>query len=73
MNGREVAKRIKTICEERRVTKTLFVIFTGWGDQLDEKTELEEFGIDAVIAKPLEPSRLRTIVEELARSHLAEG
>jgi two-component system, cell cycle sensor histidine kinase and response regulator CckA len=73
IGGWEVGRNIKQICEERRVPKVPFILLTGWGGQLDEKTKLEESGVDAVVEKPLDPYRLRSVIEDLGQKRSAQA
>ncbi len=66
MNGWEVGARIKTLCAERRIPKLPFILLTGWGGQLEERTKMAESGVDAVVEKPLDPTRLQSVILELA-------
>ncbi len=65
MNGWEVGKGIKAICEERRMPKAPFILLTGWGGQSAEKAKMAESGVDAVVEKPLDPSRLAFLIQQL--------
>jgi len=67
INGWEVGKSIKDLCEQRGVPKVPFILLTGWGGQLRETTKMEESGVDAVVEKPMDPSRLRMVIQELAQ------
>jgi len=64
LSGMEVAKSIK---EKNPSIPVLLV--TGWGDQLDP-SQVKEFGIDAVVAKPFRIGDiLEAIRQTLSRSH----
>jgi len=67
MYGWEVGKSVKLFYEERRMLKVPFIWLTGWGGQSEEDTRMAHSGVDAVVEKPLDPARLRTLVEELGR------
>jgi two-component system, cell cycle sensor histidine kinase and response regulator CckA len=66
MNGWEVGARIKHLCAERGIPKLPFILLTGWGGQLEERAKMRESGVDAVVEKPLDPSRLQSVILELA-------
>jgi CheY-like chemotaxis protein len=65
IDGWEVGRRIKSMCEKRGIGKVPFVLLTGWGGQLDLKDRIEESGIDAVLQKPLDTLKLLSIVNRL--------
>lgn len=65
MSGWEVGKRMKQICEERGTPKAPFVLLTGWAGQLDQETMIVECGVDAVVKKPVDSERLRSLIQEL--------
>ncbi len=73
MNGWEVGKQVKLICEERRIPKVPFILLTGWGGQSAKKGKMEESGVDVVVEKPLDPERLLALVEELIRGRSPGG
>ncbi len=64
-NGWEVARTVKQICHERQIPKTPFVVFTGWDDQTHEKEEITESGVDAVVQKPVEITKLLEVIREV--------
>jgi PAS domain S-box-containing protein len=53
INGWEVGKRIRSLCEERGIPKTPFILLTGWGGQKTEAENIAESGVDAVAEKPV--------------------
>lgn len=65
MNGRQVAGEIKRICLQRGIDKPLFILLTGWGGQIEEDTDIAEYGIDAILEKPVEMGKILQIIEEL--------
>ena len=58
MNGYEVGKAVRTICRERGVPKTPFILLTGWDVKAEEQEKLIECGIDAILKKPLDNRKL---------------
>jgi CheY-like chemotaxis protein len=65
MDGWEVGKAIKGICEKSGKPKVPFILLTGWGAQLGEEARIVESGVDAVLEKPLDLSRLHTVIHDL--------
>jgi two-component system, cell cycle sensor histidine kinase and response regulator CckA len=66
-SGWEVGKKIKEICAERSTAKTPFIILTGWGGQILEKDKITESGVDFVLEKPVDISKLLTAIQEAVR------
>ncbi len=64
-NGWEVGKRIRSICSERKVSKTPFILLTGWGGQKAEAEKIAESGVDAVVEKPINMVNIREIIREI--------
>jgi two-component system, cell cycle sensor histidine kinase and response regulator CckA len=65
MNGWEVGRQIKTMCEERGMAKTPFILLTGWGDQEEESQRVDECGVDRVIEKPLDITKILAVVRDV--------
>lgn len=63
MNGWDVGKAIKSYCEEKNAVKPPFIILTGWADQSGEKEKMEQSGVDAVVEKPVDISRLLEVIK----------
>ena len=51
MNGWQVASVIKSICAEKGVPKTPFVLITGWDRQVNEDKMAAQNGVDAIVRK----------------------
>jgi CheY-like chemotaxis protein len=68
MNGWEVGRRIKKVCEDNEVPKPPFVLLTGWGRQASEDAKMIESGVDAVVEKPVPLDRLLQILGQLVGS-----
>jgi PAS domain S-box-containing protein len=70
MNGYEVGKAVRTICRERGIPKTPFILLTGWDVKAQEQDKLVESGVDAILKKPLDARKLLAhiskIVEKVA-------
>ncbi|MBI5570837.1 MAG: response regulator [Desulfomonile tiedjei] len=73
MNGWEVGKSIKDMSAQQGVPKVPFILLTGWGGQLRETTKMKEAGVDAVVEKPMDPSRLRSVIQELAQGRSSKS
>jgi response regulator RpfG family c-di-GMP phosphodiesterase len=58
MNGYEVGKAVRTICRERGIPKTPFILLTGWDVKPEEQEKLIECGVDAILKKPLDTKKL---------------
>lgn len=65
MDGWEVAQHVRTHCQLRGVPKTPFVLLTGWGEQVEENPRVEECGVDRVVSKPVEISKLLEILKDV--------
>jgi CheY-like chemotaxis protein/anti-sigma regulatory factor (Ser/Thr protein kinase) len=65
MNGWQVAKAIKTRCEERGVPKTPFILLTGWGHQIDEERKIAENGVEEVMRKPVSLTRVEEVIQQV--------
>jgi len=65
MNGWEVGKAVRTICQERGIPKTPFILLTGWGEQTLEQEKIVESGVDAVVTKPLNIGRLMLTISDV--------
>ena len=66
MDGWEVSKAVKDSCEKRSVAKTPFIMLTGYTEEMELCTNLEERGVDRVVNKPVDIKGLIKLVEELA-------
>ncbi|GEM_PF-1765160 len=66
INGWEVGKRIKRICQQKGWAKPLIAICTGWGAEVRSDREKISTGVDLVVAKPISiPNLLGSIGEIL--------
>jgi signal transduction histidine kinase len=63
MSGWKVARAVREL-DRQRGQKTYFALITGWGTQLDPK-EIEESGVDLVVAKPIKMDKLLDLVSEV--------
>ncbi|HTY26123.1 MAG TPA: PAS domain S-box protein [Desulfomonilaceae bacterium] len=67
MNGWEVGKKIRALCEDRGIPKPPIILLTGWGAQVEEKNKMSESGVDAVVEKPVDMARLLEAIRRFAR------
>ena len=65
MNGWDVGKAIRSICQEKGITKPPFILLTGYGGQELEKEKIAESGVDAVVAKPIDRATVLATVQEI--------
>jgi PAS domain S-box-containing protein len=66
MKGWDVGKAIRSVCQEKGITKPPFILLTGWGAQEQEKEKIAESGTDAVVAKPIDSAPLLATIQEIA-------
>lgn len=67
MSGWQVASIVKSICREKGVPKTPFVLITGWGAQVGEDEMAAQSGVDAVVEKPIDILGLLEVISEVVR------
>ena len=67
MNGWQVASVIKSICREKGMPKTPFVLITGWGGQVAEDKMAAQSGVDAIVEKPIDILGLLEVIGEVVR------
>ena len=74
MNGYEVGKAVRAICQERGIPKTPFILLTGWDVKAQEQDKIIESGVDAILKKPLDAKNLLAdiskVVERVAPKDL---
>ena len=61
MNGYDAARRIR---EQRWGKGMILVALTGWGQE-EDKDQATEAGFDRHFTKPMDPSVLEELIEEL--------
>lgn len=71
MNGWEVGKKIRSMCKERGVPKTPFVLLTAWSGQEMEEEKMERSGVDAVVGKPLRIGNILEVIREVCEKNQA--
>jgi CheY-like chemotaxis protein len=69
MTGWEVGSAIKSICEKRGMPKTPFILLTGWGGQSLEPDKISDCGVDGVLEKPIDFSRVVQMINDLIQRH----
>ncbi|MBI5252009.1 MAG: response regulator [Desulfomonile tiedjei] len=67
MNGWQVGKAIKKACQERGIPKPLFLMLTGWSEELDREDRLADSGVDRVVEKPVDMPNLIKVIRELVQ------
>lgn len=67
MDGWEIFRSIRTMCEADDVPKPLFILVTGYGGHTLDKSRIEECGIDEVLDKPIASEKLLAAIAELVR------
>jgi two-component system, sensor histidine kinase len=65
MNGWEVGKTVKEFCKKSGILKPRFILLTGWDDQGHDKEKISESGVDAVIQKPVDMTKLLEIIRDV--------
>ncbi len=65
LNGWQVGKAIKKICKDKGVPKTPFILLTGWAGQFDEEQKMIESGVDAIVEKPVDITKLVEIIRDV--------
>lgn len=65
MNGWQVGKAVKDLCEEIGTSKPAFIILTGWENQSQDKEKITESGVDAVVQKPVEITKLLEAIRQV--------
>ena len=71
LDGLEVSRRIKKICEEEAIPKTPFVLLTGQSEReeidQDDGEAMADCGVDAIVGKPADIPELLEVAEKLLR------
>lgn len=65
INGLQVGKTVKKFCEESGIPKPGFIVLTGWSGMEQDKDEMHESGIDAVLEKPINMIRLLEFIRNI--------
>jgi two-component system, cell cycle sensor histidine kinase and response regulator CckA len=67
MDGQEVCRNIARLCEQKGRPRPYAVILTGWGGALEDRQRAMESGIDTIMEKPVELTRLLELVQMIIR------
>ena len=70
ISGWEVAKTVKMICEAKQISKTPFLLLTGWGGQSLDPDEIVKSGIDGVLEKPIDVPKLFKMIRKVINKRL---
>ncbi len=65
MNGWEVARRIKQGSLEKGRQKPVFILLTGWGNQIGDNDKMTVSGVDAIIQKPVDIPALKEVITRM--------
>ncbi len=72
LNGWQVARAVKDICDKKGVRKVPFILRAGGLENLEKDRRIAECGVDRILSSSFDLSRLPVIVLELAREHLKQ-
>ncbi len=67
MNGWQVASAIKSICAEKGMPKTPFVLITGWDREATEDSMAAQSGVDVIVQKPIDILELLEVISDVVR------
>lgn len=65
MDGWEVGKAIMKACKQKGISKTPFVLLTGWGYDQGYQERRAASGVDVIIEKPIEIPELLEILKNI--------
>jgi PAS domain S-box-containing protein len=65
VNGWQVGKEFKELCEARSVKKPPFIILTGWAGQIESDEKIAQCGVDSIMEKPAQVRVLIRTISEL--------
>ena len=65
MSGWEVGSMVRSICREKGIPKTPFILLTGWGGQSLPRGKIAESGIDSVLEKPVDRPKLFGTIQKV--------
>ncbi len=68
ISGWEVGRIVRDCCRQKACPKTPFILLTGWGGQSFEAVRISESGVDAILEKPIDISRLFEIIRKIVSS-----
>ncbi len=64
VNGFDVSLFIKKYSEENNIKKPIFILYTGWGNNISEENK-KLYYIDYVFNKPLMPKQFETVINDI--------
>ncbi|MFH0957765.1 MAG: response regulator, partial [Pseudomonadota bacterium] len=67
MSGWDVGWMVRSICRDKGIPKTPFVLLTGWAGQSLDRELIEQSGIDGVLEKPVDVPRLFEMIRRVVR------
>ena len=73
INGWQVASAIKSICAEKGMPKTPFVLITGWDGEANEDSMAAQSGVDAIVRKPIDILKLLEVIHEVVSEEFSAG
>ncbi|MCX5874252.1 MAG: AAA family ATPase [Deltaproteobacteria bacterium] len=71
MSGWEVGRMVKTICQEKQISKTPFLLLTGWGGQSLGDDNIAESGVDGILEKPVDVPKLFEMIRKVVSCRFA--
>jgi two-component system CheB/CheR fusion protein len=73
MDGWEVAKLITESCARRKIPKPVFILLTGWSSEPSIAEKALAYGVDKIITKPIEITKLLNVLKELTGKERSSG
>jgi CheY-like chemotaxis protein len=71
MSGWEVGRMVKIICQEKQISKTPFLLLTGWGGQSLGDNNIAESGVDGILEKPVDVLKLFEMIRKVVSCRFA--
>jgi len=68
MTGWDLGKEIMRLCNTRKIPKVPFILLTGWGNQQGEEQKIIESGVDEVVMKPVDLSKIMVVIDKITFS-----
>lgn len=68
ISGWEVGRIVRDCCKQKVCPKTPFILLTGWGGQSFEAVRISESGVDAILEKPIDISKLFEMIRKIMSS-----
>jgi CheY-like chemotaxis protein len=67
MTGWEVGKLVREICHERGSAPPAFIMLTGWGMELDDPDRMSRSGVDVILEKPVDITKLLAVIKDVMK------